>query len=151
MNIHSLFAKMLAGCGLMFCMQASAIEQCKSICVNSWGYHLILDCKACDIDKVTDPDYLAYFVKEVIKAIDMKAYGEPTIVHFAEHNPDAAGYSLLQLIETSTITGHFVDKNGDAYIDIFSCKNFDPQAAAQIVQNLLGAQNIKTRFFIRQA
>src|SRR5262245_51794966 len=54
----------------------------------------------------------------------MKAYGAPLLERFAEHLPEAAGYSLVQLIETSAITGHFCDLSGDAYIDIFSCKDF---------------------------
>ena len=53
----------------------------------------------------------------------MVACGEPKIEHFAANNPNAAGFSLVQLIETSSITGHFVDLNGDSYIDIFSCKS----------------------------
>ena len=66
----------------------------------------------------------------------MVASGEPNIKHFATHNEDAAGYSLVQLIETSSITGHFVDKNGDCYIDIFSCKAFDIETAKSSRQRI---------------
>lgn len=54
----------------------------------------------------------------------MQAYGEPQLNHFATHEPEAAGYTLTQLIETSLISGHFVDKNGDCYLDIFRANNF---------------------------
>lgn len=117
----------------------------------SWGYHLILDCKGCDIDKVTDYNTLDRFVRTLVDAIDMKRYGEPIIVHFAEHNPEAAGYSLVQLIETSSITGHFVDLNGDAYLDIFSCKSFSPEIAVKVVQEFLNPQEVKQQLIIRQA
>ncbi len=50
----------------------------------------------------------------------MGSYEEPVLEHFATHDLSKAGYSLVQLIETSPITGHFVDKNGDAYLDVFS-------------------------------
>jgi hypothetical protein len=30
-------------------------------------------------------------------------------------DPKQLGYSLVQLIETSAITGHFCDRSGDAY------------------------------------
>ncbi|MGH6954224.1 MAG: S-adenosylmethionine decarboxylase family protein, partial [Alphaproteobacteria bacterium] len=116
-----------------------------------FGYHLILDCKACPIDKVTARDNIDAFIKALVPAIGMKAYGEPIIEHFAEHVPEAAGYSLVQLVETSSITGHFVDLNGDAYLDIFSCKAFDPEVAKRVVREFFRPQGIRFQHLMRQA
>ncbi len=147
-----IFAKLIIGSFLFCNLQANEEAKCGT-CVSeeSWGYHLILDCKACDVAAITSRDTLANFTKVIVDAIDMKSYGEPLLVHFAEHNPEAAGYSLLQFIETSSITGHFVDKNGDAYIDIFSCKPFSAEVAIGVVQKLLNPQNIKSQFITRKA
>jgi S-adenosylmethionine/arginine decarboxylase-like enzyme len=79
----------------------------------------------------------------------MKRFGEATIVHFGSAH--LTGYSLMQLIETSSITGHFVDQNGDAYIDIFSCKPFCEEKAKAVVQKYFNPQNIKSLYFTRQA
>lgn len=87
-----------------------------------WGWHLILDCASCNLN-IQSPNAIREFVADLVHEIDMKAYGDPIIVHFATHDPQKGGYSLVQLIETSAITGHFVDSNGDAYLDIFSCKD----------------------------
>lgn len=119
--------------------------------MNSWGYHAIFDCTECQIDLITNKEYLTNFVKDLVKEIDMVAYGEPTVVHFATHDPDKAGYSLVQLIETSSITGHFVDKNGDAYLDIFSCKPFDIEMANLFIHKWLVPKKIRTRSFDRDA
>ena len=81
----------------------------------------------------------------------MIAFGEPKLHHFATHNKDAAGYSLVQLIETSSITGHFVDKNGDCYIDIFSCKDFDVEVAKKVVNKFFSPKKIKITYLNRQA
>lgn len=116
-----------------------------------WGYHLILDCKNCAKDMIKDKENIAKFVKQLVLDIDMKAYGEPTIQHFATHKPEAAGYSLVQLIETSSITGHFVDMNGDAYIDIFSCKPFDQEIAKRVVDQFFAPKSVKMTFLNRQA
>lgn len=116
-----------------------------------WGYHLILDCKACEVTRINDRDNLIRFVKHLVKEIDMVAFGEPVIEYFAQHDPEKAGYSLVQLIETSAITCHFVDKNGDAYLDIFSCKEFDLETAKRIVAQYLLPQKIKTIYLTRQA
>lgn len=116
-----------------------------------WGYHLILDCKACSKDAVTSKEQIITFVKTMVKEIKMKAFGEPTVEHFATHDPDAAGFSLVQLIETSAITGHFVDKNGDAYLDIFSCMTFDINVAQDVVKRFFNPKSIKVTYLTRQA
>ena len=62
----------------------------------------------------------------------MVAYGEPIIEHFATHCHEAAGYTLLQMIETSNIAAHFAENIGQVYIDVFSCKAFDVEVALEI-------------------
>ncbi len=116
-----------------------------------WGYHLILDCKSCDKEKVTNRDVIYRFIKTLVAEIDMKAFKEPQIEHFATHNKDAAGYSFVQLIETSAITGHLVDANGDAYIDIFSCKTYSIETAKEVVKRFFVPKQMKVIYLTRQA
>jgi S-adenosylmethionine/arginine decarboxylase-like enzyme len=116
-----------------------------------WGYHLILDCKNCDLEKIQSPDYIKDFVETLVDKIEMIPFGEPNIQHFATHNSDAAGFSLVQLIETSSITGHFVDKSGDAYLDIFSCKKFDTKKVEELVKSFFNPKKISTTYLTRQA
>lgn len=111
-----------------------------------WGQHLIMDCIACDIEQVTDEVVLRTFLKELVPAIDMKAYGEPIVKHFSEHTP---GWTIVQLIETSSITGHFVDSNGDAYLDIFSCKKFDVEIVSRMVQEFFIPEKVETTVLYR--
>ncbi|HKZ00018.1 MAG TPA: S-adenosylmethionine decarboxylase [Rhabdochlamydiaceae bacterium] len=116
-----------------------------------WGYHLILDCAGCNKNKITDKKNLIQFINVLVSAIDMKAFGKPVVEHFAEHDLDKAGFSLVQLIETSSITGHFVDKNGDAYLDIFSCKEFDIEMVKKVIDRFFEPQKIKVCYLTRQA
>ncbi len=116
-----------------------------------WGKHLIIDMSAGDKSAVRSGPVIAEFVRELVDAIGMKAYGGPVLKHFAEHVPEAAGYSLVQLIETSAITGHFCDKSGDAYIDIFSCKDFDAAVAVSVVERFFKPENVNMIVLARQA
>jgi len=115
-----------------------------------WGYHLMLDVKGCDKSKVSDGEFLSTFTKNLVKLIDMTAYGEPQVVHFG-NGSDIAGYSVLQLIETSNIAGHFVDSSGDAYLDIFSCKEYDKDIVIKAIQDYFDPENINYQYFERQA
>jgi hypothetical protein len=48
-----------------------------------WGYHLILDCKGGDLDKVRSSKNIDQFVRALVSKIEMVACGEPKIEHFA--------------------------------------------------------------------
>ncbi len=116
-----------------------------------WGKHLILDCSACEREAVRDADAIRAFCEDLVGSIGMVAYGEPLIEHFATHVPEAAGYSLVQLIETSAVTGHFCDASGDAYLDVFSCKDFDPEVATEVVERYFSPRSILGTQLIRDA
>ncbi len=116
-----------------------------------WGYHLILDCQQCDTSKITHADTIRAFAKRLVSKINMKAFGEPIVEHFATESLKTGGYSLVQLIETSSITGHFIDANGDAYLDIFSCQYFDTNEAQQVVRDFFNPSQIKVTYLTRQA
>jgi S-adenosylmethionine/arginine decarboxylase-like enzyme len=96
-----------------------------------WGHHLIVNAADCIPEAIQSKSIIAAFTKELVKKIDMVAYGKPLIVHFGEGNK--LGYSLVQLIETSNITGHFVEESNDMYLDIFSCKSFLEKDALEVI------------------
>jgi S-adenosylmethionine/arginine decarboxylase-like enzyme len=116
-----------------------------------WGKHVIIDMSAGDRERVRSARHICRFVETLVETIGMKAYGPPVLEHFAEHVPDAAGYSLVQLIETSAITGHFCDRSGDAYIDIFSCKDFEAELAISVVRTTFHPKHINSITLERQA
>ena len=116
-----------------------------------WGYHAMFDCAACDKDLVTSKENVYNFIKELVPAIDMVAFGEPMIEHFATHAADKAGISFCQMIETSNISGHFVDKNGNAYIDVFSCKPFSNDEVIRTVSKYFTPEKVRVNYLTRNA
>lgn len=116
-----------------------------------WGYHLMLDVAGCEAAKSTDPVHIAAFSRELVQRIGMIAYGEPQVVHFADHCADKAGWTLVQLIETSNICAHFLDKNGDLYLDVFSCKEFNSETVRQTVREFFNPEYIRSNFTTRDA
>jgi hypothetical protein len=51
-----------------------------------------------------------------------------------------AGYSMVQLISTSLISGHFANDTNNAYLDIFSCKGYDPAIVEAFSKDFFGAR-----------
>lgn len=116
-----------------------------------WGYHLILDCARCDASAITSADVLREFTKALVEDIKMNAYGEPQILHFGHNEVHLSGWTVVQLIETSNITGHFCDHSREGYIDIFSCKPFDNNVAIACVNRFLKPEKIRVTYLTRQA
>lgn len=113
-----------------------------------WGYHLLLDCSGCEQIHLKDNIY--NFIKDLVPSIDMIAHGEPIIEHLLAGDPKQ-GYSLMQLITTSNICAHFMELDGTAYFDIFSCKEFDIEKAKEIVIKYFNPKSIRVNFITRHA
>lgn len=115
-----------------------------------WGYHLLLDCSGCDISAISSKQNIYNFVKDLVKRIDMTAHGEPNIEYLLPGDPKQ-GYSLMQLITTSNISGHFMELDGTAYFDIFSCKEFDIEIAKKVVDEYFHPKKMRVNFLTRHA
>jgi S-adenosylmethionine decarboxylase len=113
----------------------------------AWGYHLILDCYDADKELITDAKNITAFAKTLVNRIDMKAYGEPQVIHFGED--DKQGYTLVQLIETSNIVAHFCDDSGNFYMDVFSCKPFETVKVLETVNQFFAPKKIRERYVER--
>jgi len=79
----------------------------------------------------------------------MVPYGKPQVQHFG--TGDKAGYTLVQLIETSNITAHFCEETNDMYLDVFSCKPFNPDDVESVVNVFFGPLHKNRTFIKRQA
>jgi S-adenosylmethionine/arginine decarboxylase-like enzyme len=117
--------------------------------LRTWGKHLVLDAGGCSPKMIGCPIVIKNFTTDLVKPIDMVAYGDPQIVMFGTGNKK--GYTLIQLIETSNIAAHFVEENNTMYLDVFSCKDFDPAIVKDLVREYFDAQKFSSRVFLRQA
>jgi S-adenosylmethionine/arginine decarboxylase-like enzyme len=116
--------------------------------MDCWGYHLMVDCSGCS--NIESRDQIYNFVKDLTIRIGMQAHGEPVIEYLLPGDINQ-GYSLMQLITTSNICGHFMELNGTAYFDVFSCKEFDPKTVKRVIKDYFNPKKIKSKLIKRQA
>ncbi|SMC65777.1 S-adenosylmethionine decarboxylase [Desulfocicer vacuolatum DSM 3385] len=93
---------------------------------DAWGIASSIDIYGCNPEKIRNADYIKQFVKDLCDLIEMKRFGDTQVVHFGE-DEKVAGFSMVQLIETSLISGHFANLTNTVYLDVFSCKTYDPE------------------------
>lgn len=117
---------------------------------NTFGMEVVLDLYDCNPETIRSKEKLQEYTRELCQVIEMTPYGAPFAERFGLNEAKTAGYSIVQLIETSSITGHFSEEGNSAYINIFSCKEFGPKQAAEFSKNFFEADRVDSTLHIRK-
>ena len=115
----------------------------------AWGLLTSIDLHACDGATIRSADEIRRFVVELCERIQMKRFGDCTVVDFGE-DERVAGFSMVQLIETSCISAHFANETNTTYLDIFSCKYYNPYAAAEFAKEFFKASDYALTYTLRK-
>ena len=120
-----------------------------------YGLELILDLHDCDASTFTRAK-LERFCVELCELIDM----ERCDLHFwddvgvpedeRQTDPKTKGTSAVQFILTSTIVVHTLELMNAAYVNIFSCKEFDTNEAAQFTAKWFGSTDWTANELVRR-
>jgi S-adenosylmethionine/arginine decarboxylase-like enzyme len=114
-----------------------------------WGLLSSLDAKNCSPELIRSAEAIKEYVIKLCELIKMKRFQDTLVVNFGE-DEKVAGYSMVQLIETSLISGHFANLNNASYIDIFSCKLYDPYVAAEFTREFFKASDSAVHICFRK-
>lgn len=106
----------------------------------AWGLSCAFDFAGADKEKIGDPSTVKQFIKELCDEIKMKMYGETWIEKFASHDERLFGITVLQAIETSSITAHFAENIGEIYLDVFSCAEYDPNKVLKFTEKFFSCK-----------
>ncbi len=130
------------------------IDSSKEKLVSAYGHELILDLHGCNPETFTR-DHLDRYFTELCDLIDM----EKCQVHYwddvgvppeeRQTSPLTKGTSAVCFILTSTIVVHTLDDLGAVYVNIYSCKEFDPGVAAKFTEEWFEADPCKPTFIKR--
>ena len=116
---------------------------------NAWGLLTSVDLYECAPEIIRNAEAIKQFVQELCIKIDMKRFGNTEVVHFGD-DERVEGYSMTQLIETSLISGHFANATNASYIDIFSCKYYEPRDVATFATEFFKASNYRMQVALRK-
>ena len=115
----------------------------------SWGLLSSIDLHNCNPNLIRDAEKIKQYVRELCSKIDMKRFGKTVVVNFGE-DERVAGFSMTQLIETSLISGHFANLTNNVYIDVFSCKIYNPWKIAEFTKDFFQANDYKVSYLLRK-
>ena len=120
-----------------------------------YGYELILDLRDCDVETFSRRSIDMYF-ERLCESIDMEKcevyFWDDVGVALEEQqtDPKTKGTSAVCFILTSTIVIHTLDLLGAAYVNIFSCKDFDKNRAAEFTKAWFNAAEFSSTIVVRE-
>jgi S-adenosylmethionine/arginine decarboxylase-like enzyme len=119
-----------------------------------YGFEMILDLHGCDSTKFSR-DSIDRFFTDLCDLIEM----ERCEVHFwddvgvppeeQQTLPHTKGTSAICFILTSSIVIHTLDLLGSVYVNVFSCKKFDPTAARTFTEKWFQSKRCRESFVVR--
>jgi S-adenosylmethionine/arginine decarboxylase-like enzyme len=113
-----------------------------------WGKLGSINLYECNPKKIRNRRDIREFVKQLCVEINMKPYGPCMVKRFGEDSLE--GYSAIQFIETSSITLHFDETENRAFIDVFSCKDFDVKKAEKFSKEFFNSKKSISKTIIRE-
>lgn len=113
----------------------------------SWGLHLLIDCRKLN-NKINDEKDIKNFFSELIDALDMKPLTE-FFCKKVDDKEEGRGISAFQMITTSHISMHFDDAGNNGFLDIFSCKKFEPRTVLKMVKEHFQPKQMMVQFVYR--
>lgn len=115
---------------------------------DSWGIMVSVDLHGCNPEFIRDRNKIRQFVIDLCKLISVIRFGECIIVNFGKEKR-VQGFSMAQLIDSSLISGHFANQTNSAYLDIFSCKYYNPKEIAKFAEDYFQAKSCKINYLLR--
>ena len=116
-----------------------------------WGYQLSLDCSGCGTELMQNELLVRVWIDQLVSDIAMTPVGAAVVEYTAGDHPDKAGFTVVQIIVTSSIVAHFVDASGHIYLDVFSCKDFSAETVRASIRNTFGCSAMREHSFTRSA
>lgn len=98
-----------------------------------FGPHVTIDLKGCPKNVLSNYNLHFDFLKSLPTLIQMTPITQPYVFPYSGLVPEDKGITGIVIIAESHISIHSFEEKGFAFIDIFSCKEFDVDKAVKII------------------
>ena len=113
----------------------------------TFGWELNIDLYDCDPEILKSGKLIRKYVVDLCQHLKINRWGPLTLKHYGQVH--LQGYSFMQLIEASSIIGHFCEAYNTIYIDVFSCKKFDIKLIRDFTAKFFKAKKCVSRVITR--
>jgi S-adenosylmethionine decarboxylase len=115
----------------------------------AWGLLTSIDLHDCDPKTLRDAAKVKEHALKVVEMIKARPFGECQVIHFGG-TEEVEGFSMVQLIDTSLVSGHYANKTNRVFLDVFSCKFYDPEEVLAYSKKFFGAKTFHVNCVLRK-
>ena len=110
---------------------------------SAWAQSVAIDLYECPHEIVDNKDSLKEFIVKATKLIHQTSVGPIYIDRFEDEKLHLSGYSGMTLHDSFSITVHFDEVDNRAFVDVFSCHDFDISTVIEFAKNYFSASKVK--------
>ena len=104
-------------------------------------FHSVYDLGSCN-SNIGNREKLKELIRGIVEAIRMNIIAGPFV---AEGNPAEPGVTAVAIIDFSHVSIHTFTKSREAFVDVFSIKEFDCDAVGKLVKTAFGTSTTSVR------
>jgi S-adenosylmethionine decarboxylase len=109
---------------------------------DSYGFHLMM--RVAQVERrgaLADPDTIADFLRSLVSRVGMSILAGP-LVETEHGGPDRFGVSGVVILRESHAAVHTYPELGQAFLDVFSCRSFEPGVLTCVTTEFFGRFNV---------
>jgi len=99
---------------------------------------LLIDFRCNNQKLMRDEEALGKWMLEVVEEVGMTAFGDPRIENYPFPQQDSVALSATLFLGESSITIHTYPEYGAVFLNVFTCKDFDPDKALAFICQTFG-------------
>lgn len=96
---------------------------------NTFGPHLTLDLSKCNINKLSNYEFVFNLLNDLPEKIGMTKITQPYVFPYSGLVPEDKGITGVVIIAESHISIHTFQEKDYVFVDVFSCKGFNVETA----------------------
>ena len=129
----------------------------EKVITESFGPHLMLDLRQCNQEKLKDYNLVFNVLQNLPGEIGMTKITQPYVFPYSGLVPEDRGITGTVIIAESHISIHTFQEKDYCFVDVFSCKNFDVDLAAEYLVDAFESKDYdkhivnRGRYFARNA
>lgn len=107
----------------------------------AFGPHLMLDLRKCGKGKLSDYELVFNILHDLPEKIGMTKITQPYVFPYSGLIPEDQGITGTVIIAESHISIHTFQEKDYCFVDVFSCKDFDVNYAAEYIINAFESED----------
>lgn len=113
------------------------------------GPHLMLDCRKCNPEKISDVAFIFDVLNKLPETIGMTKITQPYVFPYSGLIPEDKGVTGFVVIAESHLSFHSFTEKDYFFFDLFSCKPFDVEATQRYIMEAFEVEDVEVHYVER--